>query len=195
MFLSEKSINPFRNTLQGTKKSCDFLCSYPDAGHLDMRLSERQIHQIFRVSILLKGADALLECLGGIALALMSTSSIVSIVNAITQDELIEDPRDFIATHLLAMAHHFSVQTRNFYAFYLLSHGLVKILLVVGLLKNKLWSYPVSLTVLGLFVVYQLYRFSYTHGFGLIALTLFDIVVMGLIWHEYGLMRRRLPLR
>jgi uncharacterized membrane protein len=87
----------------------------------------------------------------------VSTGSIANFVNAITQEELIEDPNDFIATHLLAMAQHFSVNSKNFYAFYLLSHGVVKLLLVVGLLKNKLWSYPASLVVLGLFITYQLY--------------------------------------
>ena len=158
-------------------------------------MNEHRIHQIFQMSVLLKGAHALIECLGGIALALVSTSSIVNFVNAITQDELIKDPNDFVATHLLTMAHNFSVQTQHFYAFYLLSHGIVKVALVVGLLREKLWAYPASLIVLALFVLYQLYRFSYTHGLGLIVLTLFDIVVMGLIWHEYGLMRRHLPLK
>jgi uncharacterized membrane protein len=160
-----------------------------------MSMNEHRIHQIFQLSVLLKGAHALIECLGGIALALVSTSSIANFVNAITQDELIKDPNDFVATHLLTMAHNFSVQTQHFYAFYLLSHGIVKVALVVGLLKEKLWAYPASLIVLTLFVLYQLYRFSYTHGLGLIVLTLFDIVVMGLIWHEYGLMRRHLPLK
>lgn len=159
-----------------------------------MSMNEHRIHQIFEVSVLLKGAHALIECLSGIALALIGTSTIVNFVNAITQDELIEDPNDFIATHLLAMAHEFSVQTKNFYAFYLLSHGIVKLVLVVGLLRNKLWSYPASLIVLGLFAGYQLYRFTYTHGFGLIVLTIFDVIVMVLIWHEYGLVRRHLPL-
>ena len=158
-------------------------------------MNENRIHQIFQVSVLLKGAHALIECLGGIALALVSTSSIANFVNAITQDELIKDPNDFVAIHLLTMAHNFSVQTQHFYAFYLLSHGLVKVALVIGLLREKLWAYPASLIVLALFVLYQLYRFSYTHGLGLIVLTLFDIVVMGLIWHEYGLMRRHLPLK
>ena len=159
-------------------------------------MNEHRIHQIFQASVLLKGAHALIECLGGIALALVSTSSIANFVNAITQDELIKDPNDFVATHLLTMAHNFSVQTQqHFYAFYLLSHGIVKVALVVGLLREKLWAYPASLIVLTLFVLYQLYRFSYTHGLGLIVLTLFDIVVMGLIWHEYGLMRRHLPLK
>jgi len=160
-----------------------------------MSMNEHRIHQIFQVSVLLKGAHALIECLGGIALALVSTNSIANFVNAITQDELIKDPNDFVATHLLTMAHNFSVQTQHFYAFYLLSHGIVKVALVVGLLREKLWAYPASLIVLTLFVLYQLYRFSYTHGLGLIVLTLFDIVVMGLIWHEYGLMRRHLPLK
>ena len=160
-----------------------------------MSMNEHRVHQIFLVRVLLKGAHALIECLGGTILALVSTTSIVNFVNAITLNELIEDPNDFIATHLLALARDFSVQTQHFYAFYLLSHGLVKVLLVVGLLREKLWSYPASLIVLALFVVYQLYRFSYTHGFGLIVLTVFDVIVMGLIWHEYNLMRHHLPTK
>lgn len=160
-----------------------------------MNLNEHRVHRIFQVSVLLKGAHALIECVGGVALALVSTESIASFVNAITQDELIKDRSDFVATHLLAMAKDFSVQTQHFYAFYLLSHGLVKVALVVGLLREKLWAYPASLVVLSLFILYQLYRFSYTHGFGLIALTVFDVIVMILIWHEYGLMRHHLPTK
>ncbi|MDE2227819.1 MAG: DUF2127 domain-containing protein [Alphaproteobacteria bacterium] len=158
-------------------------------------MNERRIHQVFEISILLKGAHALIECIGGLVLAVVSTSTIPSLIDALTQDELIEDPNDFVATHLLGVARDFSVSTQHFYAFYLLSHGLIKVLLVIGLLRNKLWAYPVSLIVLGLFIVYQLYRFSDTHGFGLIVLTVFDIVVMGLIWHEYGLVRRHLASR
>ena len=153
-------------------------------------MNERRIHKFFQVSVLIKGAAALLECVGAIALALVSTSTIVHSVNALTQEELVEDPDDLVATHLLAIAHNFSISTKDFYVFYLLSHGIVKLLLVAGLLKNKLWSYPASLIVLSLFIVYQFYRFIYTHGAGLIVLTVFDIMVVGLIWHEYRLVRR-----
>jgi uncharacterized membrane protein len=158
-------------------------------------MNERRIHRIFEISILLKGAHALIECIGGLALAIVGTSTIVSWVNALTQDELVEDPTDFIGTRLSSMASNFSVSTQHFYAFYLLSHGVIKVLLVAGLLRNKLWAYPASLAVLGLFIAYQAYRYSYTHGFGLIVLTVFDIFVMWLIWHEYQLVRRRLRLR
>lgn len=156
-------------------------------------MNEHRIHKAFQIGVLLKGAHALLECAGGIGLALISTNAILAFVNHFTQEELIEDPRDFVATHMLAFAQNFTVETKHFYAFYLLSHGLVKIALVVCLLKGKLWSYPVSLVVLGLFIAYQLYRFSYTHGTGLIILTILDMVVMALVWHEYRLVRRHVP--
>ena len=158
-------------------------------------MNEHRIHQIFQVSVLLKGAHALIECVGSVVLALVNTSKIIALVKTWTQDELIEDRNDFVATHLLAWAQGFSVETKNFYAFYLLSHGAVKLLLVVGLLKNKFWAYPVSLIVLGLFIVYQIYRFSYTHSAGLIVLTFFDIFMMGLIWHEYNLIRHHRPAK
>jgi uncharacterized membrane protein len=127
-------------------------------------MNERRVHQIFEISVLLKGAHALIECTGGLALAFISTSTITGLVNALTQEELIEDPNDFVAGHLLNLAQNFTVSTQHFYAFYLLSHGIVKIFLVVGLLRKKLWAYPASLVVLGLFIAYQLYRFSYNHG-------------------------------
>jgi uncharacterized membrane protein len=158
-------------------------------------MNERRIHQIFQISVLLKGAHALVECIGGLVLAFVSTSAITRLVNALTQEELIEDPNDFVAAQLLSLAQNFTVSTQRFYAFYLLSHGVIKVFLVIGLLRNKLWAYPVSLVVLGLFIVYQLYRFSYTHGFGLIVLTVFDVFVMGLIWREYRLVRRHLTSR
>src|SRR5215831_14179547 len=101
-------------------------------------MNERRIHQIFVFSVFLKGAHALIECIGGIALYLVSTDTIVALVNRATQEEILEDRDDFVATHLLSMAQHFSVGTKTFYAFYLLSHGLIKLLLlVVGLLTNQ----------------------------------------------------------
>jgi len=148
-------------------------------------MNERRIHQLFEVGIVLKGAHAAIECLGGLLLAFIHSATIVRLVNALTQEELVEDPHDFVATHLLEFAKTFSAGTQHFYAFYLLSHGIVKLFLVAGLLQNRLWAYPASLVVLGLFIVYQLYRFSYTGGVGLIVLSAFDLVVVGLIWHEY----------
>ena len=111
-----------------------------------------------------------------------------------TQSELIEDKKDLIANHLLTWAQGFSIETQHFYAWYLLSHGAVKLALVAGLLMRKLWAYPTTIVVLGLFIIYQLYRYTQTHGVGLLLLTALDILVVTLTWHEYRLMRRHLPI-
>jgi uncharacterized membrane protein len=161
------------------------------AWHLD----EHRIHQAFLIGVILKGLHALVECVGGIALYLVSTQTIAHWVDVLTQEELTEDPRDFVATHLLSAAQHLSVGTQSFYAFYLLSHGLVKVLLVAGLLKEKLWAYPASLVVMAGFIAYQLYRYSYTQSFGLIALTVFDLVIIALIWHEWRFLRAHVGMK
>jgi uncharacterized membrane protein len=153
-------------------------------------MNERRIHQIFQISVLLKGVHALIECAGGILLYFVTTAEVVMWVNTLTQEELVEDPKDFIANHLMVAAQHLSFGTKTFYSFYLLSHGLVKVLLVAGLLTNRLWAYPASLVTLGLFIVYQAYRYSYTHSLGLIVLSIFDIFIIILIGHEWRILRR-----
>ena len=156
-------------------------------------MQERQIHRIFEASVLLKGAHAVVECLCGLALAFASNQAVLAFVDGLTRNELLEDRHDLFASAFAHFARGFSAESQHFYAFYLLSHGVVKLALVVGLLKRKLWAYPASLVVLGLFIAYQVYRYSYTHSLGLILLTIFDLFVMVLVWHEYRLLRRHLP--
>lgn len=157
-------------------------------------MQERRIHQLFQVSVLFKGAHAAIECVGGLALARTSNQWIRDFVVQATQTELTEDREDFVANHLASWAEGFSIQSQHFYAWYLLSHGAVKLGLVAGLLLRKLWAYPTTVVALGLFIIYQLYRYAHTHGAGLLFLTALDVIVVGLTWHEYGLMRRRLPV-
>ena len=156
-------------------------------------MREKQIHQVFVVSVIAKGAHALIEIAGGLALYLISTATIVRTITGWSYDELAEDRHDWIASHMLDFARGFSVADHDFYAFYLLSHGLVKGILVWGLLREKLWAYPASFAVFGAFIAYQLYRFSFTHEIALILLSIFDMFVIYLAVHEYRLLRRHLP--
>jgi uncharacterized membrane protein len=154
---------------------------------------EKQIHQVFVVSVIAKGAHALIEIVGGLALYVVSTPTIVRTITGWSYDELAEDRHDWIASHMLDFARGFSVADHDFYAFYLLSHGLVKGILIWGLLREKLWAYPASFAVFGGFIAYQLYRFSFTPEIALIVLSIFDLFVIYLAVHEYRLLRRHLP--
>jgi uncharacterized membrane protein len=147
-------------------------------------LSEKRLHAAFELGVVLKGLNGLAELVGGFVLWFASVDLIRSIVSALVHTELI-DAHDRIARYLMHAAEGVSIGGKDFAAFYLASHGVVKLILVAGLLRNKLWAYPASLAVLGLFIVYQLYRLSFAFSLGLVVLTVFDAVIILLIWHEY----------
>ena len=148
---------------------------------------------LFRVSVWLKGLHAGLEIAGGVALFAVSPGFIIRAVALLTQDELAEDPHDLIANYLLNAATHFSVSSKQFVALYLLAHGVPKILLVVALLRHQLWAYPLAIIAFGAFILYQLYRFTFKHSIGLIALSVFDLAVIWLIWLEYRALKVARP--
>jgi uncharacterized membrane protein len=156
-------------------------------------LDEKNIHLAFEVSLFLKGVFAVAEIVTGIGVYFVTQQFIFRVVERITRAELLEDPRDAVANYLFQSAQHFSVSTRNFTALYLLSHGVIKLWLIIGLLRARLSYYPVAMAVFGLFIVYQLYRFSTTHSPWLLLITVVDVVVIGLTWHEYRYLRLRSP--
>lgn len=165
------------------------------SGRFSMRklLEEKNIHLFFEISLLFKAAFALAEVAGGILAYVITQRLLLDIVRAITQAELAEDPRDFIANSLLQAAQAFSISTQRFTAIYLLGHGIVKLWLIVGLLRKRLWYYPTAMVVFGLFMAYQLYRFTFTHSILLLLITVLDVVILGLTWHEYNYLSRTMP--
>lgn len=110
----------------------------------------------------------------------------MAVVEFFTKDELGEDSRDFIAQYLIKTTSNLSFSGQQFAALYLLSHGVIKFLMVWGLYKRKLWAYPASIVVFSIFIVYQMYRYAYTHSIWLILFSLFDIAVIWLTLHEYS---------
>jgi uncharacterized membrane protein len=115
--------------------------------------------------------------------------SVTAILSFLIKGELIEDPTDFWATHVQHVLPYFSTHGQLYASFYLLSHGIIKIILVVSLLRNKLWAYPATIVTLFLFITYQLYRLSYGFSLVLVLLTLFDTLIIYLIWHEYKMVK------
>jgi uncharacterized membrane protein len=140
----------------------------------------------FKIGLVLKGLDGILEVVGGILLLFLSPQTIEHIVRTLTAHELSEDPHDLIARYLLHTTSHLTTSTTLFGAVYLLSHGVTKIVLVALVLRDKLWAYPWLIVLLLAFIAYQLYRITAVHfSVGLAALTVFDAFLVWLTWREY----------
>jgi len=149
------------------------------------------LDKIFEGGIILKGIDGALEFLGGLLVLFISPAALHNFIAFITQRELVEDPHDKIANLLIHASNHYSANGRAFLVVYLWIHAAIKLIAVIGILKNQLWAYPFSLITLGLLVVYQLYDIFFIHtSIGMILLTIFDVFILWLIWREYGKVRR-----
>lgn len=156
-----------------------------------LKLKPEQIHLLFRIGVVAKGIDGLLEAIAGVALFFTDRALLRSLVDWLTAGELQEDPADFVANHLVQFANHLSIGTKHFAASYLLGYGLVKVGLAAGLLRGKLWAYPTALVVLGLFLCYQIYRLSHTHSLALGVFSLMDLAILVLIWRDYQYLKTR----
>jgi uncharacterized membrane protein len=146
---------------------------------------------VFETAIAAKGLNGAAELIGGLLLLVVTPDKIHRIVAALTQGELSEDPHDLVARYLLHTSEGLTGSAVTFGAVYLLLHGLVKVVLVIALLRNKLWAYPWMIAVLLTFIGYQLYRIALAPGAGLVALTIFDATIVALTWREWRLQRLR----
>jgi uncharacterized membrane protein len=151
------------------------------------------LDKAYEIGIIIKGIDGVLELIGGLLVLTISPHTVTGITNFLTQDALQENPHNFIAVHIARAGNHLAAGHNLFAAAFLLTHGLVKVVLVTCLLLNKLWAYPWALIVLGLFLVYQAYLLITQPGFGIAFLTVLDIIIIWLIYREWQQVKHRPP--
>jgi uncharacterized membrane protein len=155
--------------------------------------TQARIHRVFEIGLVLKAVHSVLEIVGGILLLAVSQERMLRIANLLTQEELLRDPNDRIAHYVVEVAHDLSTSARTFAAFYLLSHGLIKLVLIVEILRKRHWAYPAFIIALAALITYQSYKLLHGMSIGLAALTVLDAMVLVLTWHEYRVVRATPP--
>ncbi|SDK97506.1 DUF2127 domain-containing protein [Aliiruegeria lutimaris] len=148
-------------------------------------MREDLLRDAFRLGLLLKFLHSLIEVVGGLALAFMTHDTVVRMVQVLTAGELLEDPGDMVANTLLHWAVGFGVDAQSFAAWYLMSHGAIKLVLVAAVLAERAWAYPTFIVALAGFIAYQGYRMLLHPTWFLVAITIVDVVVLALAWHEW----------
>ena len=158
---------------------------------MELEVKEKYIYRFFEYSLILKIINGIWETI--LSLYILSGGSLRDIVFHFTNREIIRDPDDFFALHIQNFASRFTHGTELFIAIYLLIQGIIKIILITGLLQKKLWAYPTATFAFFAIVFYQIYRYSHTHSPFLILFSLFDLVTIMLVQHEYKRAKKHLP--
>lgn len=139
----------------------------------------------FQASITLKGLDGLLEIVTALLFLAVTPTRASSLIDFFTFHSLSRNPNAFVASHLLHASQNIVAHAHYFVFFYLLSHGVAKVVLVAALWCNRMWAYPALIIMLVAFIAYQLYRLTFAPSIFLVGLTIFDAIVVLLTWAEY----------
>lgn len=145
----------------------------------------------FDIMLVLKGINSIIEILGGILLIFITPERLSKIVYLLTAKEIVEDPKDIFIRTIVNINNNFSIPLQHFFIFYLLSHGIIKIIMVTLLYKKKLWAYPLSIIILITFIIYQMYKIYIAFSITIILLTLLDLVLVILTIIEYKSMLKK----
>lgn len=142
--------------------------------------------RVYKVGVGIKGFDGLVELVAGIAL-LVSPRLVHQFLMG-TAGEFGESQMRafrFIAEYIARLDTELAKSGLVFLIIFLISHGLIKLALVYCLLKEIVRAYPIALTLLVAFLIYQIYAFIVTPTFGMALFTVLDVVIIWLVWGEY----------
>jgi uncharacterized membrane protein len=145
----------------------------------------------YHLGLLLKGIDGALEGVAGALLLVISPQHLSTFIHFVTARELSHHPDDWIGHGILRLSHALSVDTQHFVGLYLAGHGVVKLVLVLALWRERAWAFPFAMWFLGFFLLYQLHRIAHTHSITLMIFTAFDVFVLWVVWQDWQLHRER----
>lgn len=149
------------------------------------------LDKTYEIGIIIKGIDGILELIGGILILTLNANAIHGITQFLTENALASDPDNIIAIHIAKLGSDLASNRNYFAAAFLLTHGLVKVVLVVCLLLNKVWAYPWALGALGLFLIYQVYQLVTAPTFPMAFLSVLDAVIIWLVYREWQQQKAR----
>ena len=153
-----------------------------------MALQEKYYRGTFIGFNIFKALEAGAQILLGFLL--LFTTSVTRVVLFFTGRELGQDPTDFIATRVQSFLQS-TPHLQLFGAIYMLGFGVLKVLLIWGLLKKRLWVYPVALWFVIVMLVLQVVKLYATHPILLVYLTILDLIFLVLTWHEYQYLKHQ----
>lgn len=151
---------------------------------------EKDILWLFDLALILKVVNGGLEILAALLILIVPPSFVLKLAEFATSGEVGQDSGDLIAESIRSAAQTFTVHTHYLLALYLVLHGAIKVLLVIGIFAGKRIAYPLFMIALAIFGAYEAYRGFMRQELLLQALAIFDLSLLVLTSYEY---RRRYP--
>lgn len=155
--------------------------------------NRRVLDRVFSISLILKGINGALEILGSIALVSVSPDTVRHMLRWVSSHwiEAVDGRTSTVGHWVAHLADRLNTDATIFGALYLVLHGVVKIILVIALLRERLWAYPAAIVTLTLFVLYQCWELFAHFSWWMLLLTVFDLLIIWMTAREWQLHAHR----
>ena len=148
------------------------------------------LHIAFFVAIAIKGLDGFLEAVAGLIFAIAGSQRVYDFALWATAPELEHHPASRAVHAIRHGAYGITHASHRFVITYLLIHGLIKLALVVNLMIERLWVFPVSVALLLGFIAVMGVKLSHHWSNWLFAFAMFDVITVALVAHEWRMRRQ-----
>lgn len=151
---------------------------------------KRTLSWLFRASMWWRIFYGALRVALGVTLLKMIGARFSDIIYLLMSHEFTGKAGDAVLEQLYKLfeTHQFTVT--YFIAGYFLFWGSIEIVLSYCLLRHRLWAFPIALALIALFIIYSMFRYTYTHSLTLLGIIIIDIVIMYIIHREYRVLQR-----
>ncbi|MDA8426510.1 MAG: DUF2127 domain-containing protein [Treponema sp.] len=154
------------------------------------------LHRVFQIGLVLKGFNALVELASGSVLLVFSVGKLRTLVDSVAGGLGSPWLRRHWASLFYRIGQGIAPDTRTFFTWFLLSHGAVKVFIIVCLLRGWIWAYPLGIAVFAAFIAYQIAQIAAAHHSALfVVLTVLDCLVIYLTANEWRHARLTAPVR
>jgi uncharacterized membrane protein len=150
---------------------------------------QQKFHWLFEAGAVLKALDGTAEFVLGLFFFFASAQAVNGLIFSLTGDELTEQPRDWFIQLIFHSWSGFSASAQTFWAIIFVGNGIIKLLLVLALFKEKFNTYPYIAAAFALLAGYQIYHIIGSPSLILSLITIFDIIFIVLIIQEYHFRR------
>ncbi len=152
-----------------------------------MQKDKSFVHRAFWISLFIKGLDGALQLIGGLAVIFVEPGTLGNAYRWLTRFLFGKHDGNPEAAFIRDTAHSFGISVEVLVAIYLLVNGIIKVLLVYGLLKEKLWVFPAACAGFGVLFsleIYRLFVHFYWGIFVLMCISVFVITMVILEWRK-----------
>lgn len=145
----------------------------------------RTLSRLFHLSMWWRIIYGCVRIILGLLLLKMINVPFSEIFCAIMNYEVTAEPTDHVISYINTFLEDQELTVTMFVAAYLLFWGVLDVILSICLLRHQWWAFPVSLFLIGTFILYESYRFTYTLSPFLLTVIIIDALIFWIIWREY----------